>query len=136
MKKDSYAVKRRRGGGISQGYVSKSRIKSIILKKLDIQSSDISDYSITFHNEGSGYYEAYYAVTFIYDNEEISLTDMEYVHDKASLNFVKDVISRTPHHHPYLPGSLFNGFSLVNSEGEAEYKIVGYSYNGQQIIWS
>lgn len=73
---------------------------------------------------------------FIYDNEEISLTDMEYVHDKASLNFVKDVISRTPHHHPYLPGSLFNGFSLVNSEGEAEYKIVGYSYNGQQIIWS
>lgn len=74
---------------------------------------------------------------FIYHNkEEANLTDMSYVNDRTSLNFVKDIMSRTPHHHPYLPGSLFNGFNLVSSDGGAQYNIVGYSYNGQQLIWS
>lgn len=74
---------------------------------------------------------------FIYhNNEEVSLTNMTYVHDSRSIGFVKDIMSRTPHNHPYLPGSLFNGFNLVSGDGAAEYKIVGYTYNGQQIIWS
>ena len=71
-----------------------------------------------------------------HNNEEISITNMFFIHDRQSVNFVRDVMSRTPHHHPYLPGSLFNGFSLVNGDGVAEYKIVGFTFNGQQIIWS
>jgi hypothetical protein len=73
------------------------------------------------------------AFSYIYDEQTI--TGFSYISDNQTLDFIRDIISKTTVHHPYMSGSLFNGFSLVNQNGESTYNIVGFTYNGQQVIW-
>lgn len=59
-----------------------------------------------------------------------------YLNFGKELNFANSFLGTGLYNHPSLPGQVFDGFTLTTTSGSSEYNLVGFSYNGTQLIWS
>lgn len=59
-----------------------------------------------------------------------------YLNFGKDLEFAQSFFGTGLYNHPSLPGQVFDGFTFVNNGVTSEYNLVGFSYNGTQIIWS
>lgn len=73
---------------------------------------------------------------FNFINEDRTIPNLVYSASYTTIDFIKGIINKATVPHPSAPGGLYNAFNLVNSGTGTSYNIVGFTYNGDQIIWS
>lgn len=73
---------------------------------------------------------------FNFINEDRTIPNMVYSASYTTIDFIKGIINKATVPHPTQPGGMYNAFNLVNSGTGPSYNIVGFTYNGDQIIWS
>lgn len=73
---------------------------------------------------------------YSYIKDERDIPNMSYSSEHRVIDFIKQIMGKATVQHPNFGGSLVDAFHLVSNGGQTTYNIVGFTYNGNQIIWS